>query len=69
MLNGIVLQTVGQQLVEDVVAHCEDVWSQYQIPPGQVDAFLAYLMLLHQHMKCTVDPQFYRDEDEEEVRL
>ena len=35
----------------------------------QVDAMLAQLMLLHQHMRCMVDPKFFGDEAEEEVSL
>ena len=35
----------------------------------QVGAMLVQLMLLHQHVRCVVDPKFYGDEVKEEVRL
>ena len=41
--------------------HHKDAWNQYQIPVGQVDAVLAQLTLLHQHVRWVVDPKFYGD--------
>ena len=51
------------------MVHREDTWNLYQIQAGQVDAVLAQLMLLYQHVRCVVDPKFYGDEVKKEVRL
>ena len=62
VLNGLVVGKVGKRFMDDVMAHPEDVWNQYKIPVGQVDAVLAQMMLLHQCVRCMVDPKFYKDE-------
>lgn len=35
---------------------------------GQVDAVLAQLMRLNMHVQCILDPEFFGDEANEEVR-
>ena len=44
------------------------MWSWCPTQVGQVDAVFAQLTLLHMHVRYMVDPKFYRDEAEEEVR-
>ena len=61
--------TTNRQFVDDFVAHHKHTWSQYQIPVVQVNAVLAQLMLLHQCVRCVVDPEFYGDDVEEGIRM
>ena len=69
VLNGVVARMVSWWFMDDVVVHCKDAWNLYQVPASQVDAMLTELTLIHQHVRCVVNPEFYGDEVKEEVRL
>ena len=66
--DSVAVMMVGQQFVGDILVQCMTVWSGHHIQVVQVDAVLAQLTVVHTCVRCIVDPKFYGDEAEEEVR-